>query len=735
MIRHRWGWGALLIGLCALYMCGTAATFAVAASRGASAEVAGPLMMVFGGVGLAAAVKGSRIKDSERRAWRLIAVSFALLLATLVLFLIPGGKTTFPAPADATRLGLVLALIAASHYFPLRKSPSLERRITILDTLTVVAGASMVLWYFIVGPVLTDSGTAAAAAATYAIVDMILLFGFVRVLIRGADGIGRRPVLLLASAALPLTASDAFLGYRQAHQADDHRTSAIQLTCIMTMTFFMAAAAVERCRRLEQRQSATTLVARPIAAKLPYLAVAGGWTMMIITASHEQLFPWTGLVSGGLAITGFVVLRQITIQRANEVAAATDELTGLVNRSRFRMLLTQALRRGAQTRHSTAVLLIDMNGFKNVNDTLGHMGGDRLLASFSLMLSSSVRQTDVVGRLGGDEFAVVLHDIDSPDDIEAALRRVVAATTEPVYIDGNEVLASASIGIARSSPGQLTPDEILHRADLAMYEAKRKTGQIRWSYWAAASSGADKSHINTELHSAFSNGDLHLVYQPVVSFLDAHLHGAEVRARWQHPQRGEMDQDAVLSLAEHAGMREETERWIVEKVAERARTWRLPLYVSISPQQLESAEFCNHVLAACSDPHRLVLQVADGTRVAAKEAVAHMETLRAAGVRFALEGFGTGESSLVRPARIPIDVLKLDQGFISALDGSPRGDAPAQAVIHLGQNLELTVIAEGVQTQHQANQLIELGCPIGSYQNPWITAEQVEALTAFQTTG
>ncbi len=488
--RLRFRWGTALVALCLIYVCGTAAAFLVAAGRGAPERVAGPFMVLLAGIGLLASLRASRLNEQERQAWRLVAVSFELLLATLVLFLIPGGKTTFPAPADGTRLGLVLALIAASYCFPLRVSTPLGRRISAFDALTVVAGASMALWYLIVGPVLAVRGAAAAAAAIYAIADLVLLFGFVRVLIRGADGSTRRPVWLLASAAVPLSASDAFLGYSQAHHSDDQRTSVIQLSCIMTMTFLLAAAAVERCRDVGRPRS-TTPGGSGVASKLPYLAVAGGWTLMIIAASDEQLFPWTGLVSGGLAITGLVVLRQITVQQATEVAAATDDLTGLPNRSRFTMALASALKGGAQNRHGTAVLLIDLNEFKQVNDTLGHKAGDCLLSAFSLILHASILGSDVAGRLGGDEFAVVLHEIDTLDAIEAVLRRIASATAPPVLIDGAAVLPSASIGIALSGPGELTPDEILHRADLAMYEAKRGTDQIRWKYWNARGEAAD----------------------------------------------------------------------------------------------------------------------------------------------------------------------------------------------------------------------------------------------------
>ena len=219
---------------------------------------------------------------------------------------------------------------------------------------------------------------------------------------------------------------------------------------------------------------------------------------MVVAALKEQVFPWTGLVSGGLAITGLVMLRQITVQKASEAAAATDELTGLATRSRLYTLLARTMRRSVQSQHVTAVLLIDMNGFKQVNDTLGHKAGDQLLSAFASILRSSIRKVDVAGRLGGDEFAVALHDIDNVDVVETVVRRIAAATAQPFLIHGKTVSASASIGIALSRPGELTPDEILHRADLAMYDAKHSAGRIRWRYWDGLQEMAEKSPLLVE---------------------------------------------------------------------------------------------------------------------------------------------------------------------------------------------------------------------------------------------
>ncbi len=392
----------------------------------------------------------------------------------------------------------MVALIAASYCFPTEASSLLDRRTTTFDALTVVAGGSMMLWYLLVGPVLAVHGAAAAAAAMYAVADLVLLFGFARVLLRGTAGADRRPVALLASAVLPLTASDAFLGYSQAHQSHSSRTSSLQLACILTMAFLMAAAAVERCRDVGGRRVSAFSVAQPIASKLPYLAVVAGWSLMVIAASKEQVFPWTGLVSGGLAITGFVVLRQVTVQKAIEAAAATDELTGLASRSRFNMLLAEVLRPRTKTPHAMAVLLMDMNGFKQVNDSLGHEAGDRLLSHFGLTLSSNIRKSDIAGRLGGDEFVVVLHDIDSADVVEAFLRRITVAVDAPLLIHGEPVRASVSIGIALTRSGDLTPSEVLRRADLAMYDAKRKTGQMRWAYWEAGTGIDDERLLHVE---------------------------------------------------------------------------------------------------------------------------------------------------------------------------------------------------------------------------------------------
>ena len=401
-----------------------------------------------------------------------------------MVFLLVTGARPFPQPGDATHLASTLTLFVALLLFPLHSATRRDRWKAVMDSATVVIGASMVLWYLVVGPALVGNGGSARvvlAAAAYPVSDLLALFGFARVLLRGTDRKIRRPLWLLAGGIVFLFAGDAYLGWSQAHEATVQRT-AWQFACWLSMHFLLAAGAVEQHRQAA-RPATETGSPRNVAGNIPYVGIGVGYALMAVAAAHQaQAYPWLGLVLGSIGITGLVVLRQMLAQRESNEAATTDTLTGLANRARLHLVLARALERGARTRHRTAVLLIDLNGFKQINDTLGHQTGDGLLIAVAEAMRRCVRGDDLVGRLGGDEFAVVLpslemsfHGADSPLTVA---RRITEALTHPIVVDGAALRASASIGVAIAEPGTLTSDELLHQADVAMYRAKRESQEF-----------------------------------------------------------------------------------------------------------------------------------------------------------------------------------------------------------------------------------------------------------------
>jgi diguanylate cyclase (GGDEF)-like protein len=446
-------------------------------------QVSGPAMVLLGLVAVVFAVRAARqrrLDTRTRRAWKVLAGAFVLLFATPVLFFAVTGARPFPQPGDATHLASVLTIAVGLQFFPLASASRRDRAKALLDSAIVVAGVSMVMWYLVVGPALTrnyaDTHVVVAACAL-SVADLTALFGLARVLLRGTDRSVRGPLWLLAAGLLVFTIGDIYLGYMQAHVTSVERTP-WQFVCWLTMHYLVAMSAVEQCRAGAAGPSPTQV--RGFASKLPYLGVAAGYSLMVVATLHEaQAYPWPGLAVGAIILTGLVVLRQSFAQRDSDDAAATDSLTGLANRAKLHTVLARALERDARAGRHTGVLLIDLNGFKQVNDTLGHQAGDTLLVGVADALSRSVRVGTVAGRLGGDEFAVVLPGIGGEADAVSVATRLTEALATPVDVGDRTVRPAASIGVAVGGPGEMTVDELLHHADLQMYRAKRQ--ETSWS--------------------------------------------------------------------------------------------------------------------------------------------------------------------------------------------------------------------------------------------------------------
>jgi EAL domain-containing protein (putative c-di-GMP-specific phosphodiesterase class I)/GGDEF domain-containing protein len=360
--------------------------------------------------------------------------------------------------------------------------------------------------------------------------------------------------------------------------------------------------------------------------------------------------------------------------------------------------LADALTRGASVGRSTAVLLVGLDAPGEGNTTADR---DRELAEFGDLMRRSVLGGDPVARIG-DDFAAILQDIRSVDNAEAVARRIAAA-------------APARIGIAVAAPGEYGPEDLLHRAALALQQA-RQDG-TRWACYEPGMAGG--TPLAEELRTAVGDGQLRLVYQPIVTLPDADLAGVEALVLWAHPRRGTLDPDAFVPLAERAGVIGDLGRWVLEQACTQAARWqsRLPalqLNVNVSPRQLDDTGFAAQVLQTLERtgffPGNLVLEVTEGAVIGESASVAQLAVLSNAGIRIALDDFGTGYSSLRYLARLPVDVLKLDRGFVAELDGTTRGGAVAQAVLRLGQILHLDTVAEGVESEAQARELTLLGC-------------------------
>ncbi|MDX5456867.1 EAL domain-containing protein [Micromonospora tulbaghiae] len=402
-------------------------------------------------------------------------------------------------------------------------------------------------------------------------------------------------------------------------------------------------------------------------------------------------------------------------------AATHDALTGLSNR---RHLLDEG---SAQltTRHAdgvTALVLIDLNHFKEVNDTLGHGAGDRVLIQVAERLRGAARPDDLVARLGGDEFAVLLRGLPAPAVAAHRAEALLAALHDPLDLDGMRISVEASGGIA-VAPATGGMAELLRRADVAMYQAKR-AGQ-RVATYAPARDTADLSRLTLggELPRAVADHEFTVNFQPIVDLAGGEVIGAEALARWHHPTHGLIDPLRFLEAVERSGLLPAFAEAILDQALIAAGSWRdagfdLPVSVNVSPRSLLDARFPGAVLARLRahdlPPDRLVLELTETLTLSQLDVVDRvLSRLRDSGVRLALDDFGTGYSSLSLLSRIPVHELKIDRSFVGAMETAPEAAAVIRSTLDLGRSLDLTVVAEGVENEPQRRALWELGCAAG----------------------
>jgi diguanylate cyclase (GGDEF)-like protein/PAS domain S-box-containing protein len=399
-------------------------------------------------------------------------------------------------------------------------------------------------------------------------------------------------------------------------------------------------------------------------------------------------------------------------------AAFYDPLTGLPNRALFKDRLEVAFARakGREAAHF-AVLFLDLDRFKLVNDSLGHRAGDELLVQIARRLESCRRAGDTVARLGGDEFTLLVEGVSTDDEAIAVSERVHRALAPPYLIEGHEVFAGASIGIALGGPATERVEHLLRDADTAMYRAK-----VRGSRHAVFDSSMheramEQLRIENELRRALERGEMRVHYQPIVELSSGRTLGVEALVRWEHRERGLVPPSEFIPLAEETGLVVPLGRWVLDEAcrALAALPGHISLSVNLSGRQLLQPEFCaelKEMLARCRiEPSRLRLELTEsmliGNGAAARAALTH---LRATGVRLCIDDFGTGYSSLSYLHELPIDSLKIDRSFVGAMGDDERKIKIVQSILVLGKSLGIDVVAEGVETRQQADLLRRLGC-------------------------
>jgi len=403
-----------------------------------------------------------------------------------------------------------------------------------------------------------------------------------------------------------------------------------------------------------------------------------------------------------------------------------DPLTGLPNRRLLLDRLRQALAASARWGRTQALLLIDLDNLKTLNETLGHQTGDHVLREFARRLAACVRETDTVARLGGDEFVVMLEDLSEvPEEAaaqaQAVSEKILASVDQPYLFDDRECLSSASIGIAVFGDRQNSTDDILQQTDIALHQAKA-AGRNTMRFFSPALQAAvnARATLEEDLRKAIKTNQFLLYYQPQVE--QGRLTGAEALIRWKHPLRGIVPPDEFIPLAEETGLILPLGEWVLQNACTQIAAWAgqeqtadFTVAVNISARQLRQPEFVGQVLAALdrtgANPQRLRLELTESMLVEnIEEIIAKMTQLKSHGLRFSLDDFGTGYSSLAYLKRLPLDRLKVDRAFVRDILVDASSGAIAQTILSLGRAMGLSVIAEGVETEEQLTFLAGLGC-------------------------
>ena len=588
----------------------------------------------------------------------------------------------------------------------------------LVDAAVVATGLGLVFWLFVLHPIAAESAVSwseRAISTAYPAADAMLLAMLARIF-TSADR--RTPsTRLLGIAALLLLVADVCFSLLTLYSDGENRA----LDALWLMSYVIwAAAALHPSMRSQGSDDAPAVSPRMTRRRMLLLAGSSvlAPAMLFVPGIDDDL---TAVAVGAFVLFLLVVFRMSgfvsQVQRQSDQLAdlaMRDDLTGLANRRQFALQVREALS-GARPH----VLLLDLDGFKAVNDDLGHSVGDRLLVHLSHRLTRAMPAGALVARMGGDEFAVLLPDATHADAL-AAVDLLTGTLREPIPAGPHELLVAASIGSA-DGDGTDDPFEMLRRADVAMYAAKRHGDRHRHYDPGMDEQASTQARIGAELRTALDAGQFRLVYQPIVELPHGRIVAVETLVRWAHPERGLVGPVDLIEIAEQNGLIIELGTWILRAACRQAAEWRADLgadapgkiSVNVSARQLAQHGFADLVAGVLADTGlpagRLAIEVTETAVFEGGPALAALHDLHALGVQVALDDFGTGHSSLGLLQTVPVDILKVDKSFVDNITMAGRHAVIATALITIGQGLGLAVVAEGVETAEQADELYRLG--------------------------
>jgi diguanylate cyclase (GGDEF)-like protein len=689
------------------------------------------LLTTVNGVAAGCALMTARASHGRARTvWGFLGLS--MVLATLAngpyygFPLVTGRPVPFPCPVDVLWLLTYPCYIVALNA-TVRQQRREDRRGNALDASILVVSGAVLMWEFVLEPVATAAGIpllAHVVAFAYPAMDVLVFAMLVRVAIVVSWRNTSLRLLLLSFFALLV--GDTI--YTLQLSAGTYHFGGVP-DGIWMASYLLIGVAAMHLRAGEVANLTPSSGQRLSQGRLAFLcaAVLSG-PILLASDPHEVWVATSACILAFLLVmarmTGLnrtLVLTSVEL----ESRASTDSLTALANRAAFHERLAETLAQPERRNSVQAVLFVDIDDFKDVNDNLGHAAGDELLCVVADRLRDVVRPDDLVARLGGDEFALLLNGVPDRAAALSVAERAVAALSQPTVIHGQQVRIGASVGLALRQPAS-EPDTLMRQSDVAMYTAKGG-GKNRVEIYDAALDQALGEHhaLKADIIGAAGRGELVLHYQPVVGLNTGHTVGVEALVRWDHPTRGQLPPLSFIGLAEDTGAIIDIGLWVLTEACTQMHAWHLDharpdlfISVNVSVRQLDRPGFAEDVREVlCQtelDPSRLVIEVTESVLADPFGGAARtLESLREIGVRIAIDDFGTGYSSISYLSRLPVDILKIDRSFVSGATPGPQADAVLESIVDLAMRLGLDIIPEGIEETNQLTRLQTLGCEAG----------------------
>ncbi len=670
-----------------------------------------------------------------RSAWRWLALASASYLVGDVaqtVYELTSPEPFYPSVADLFYLIFYPLMLWGLLRFPTSSRNRSEGVRMLLDLAVVAIAGSAVVIYLVIGPTaaqLASDPIQSAIAIAYPVGDMVLLAGLATLLLRRALPSSRLALQLLAAALTLFVAGDLIYSYITLHSSYRGGESLDSLWMVAIALLAVAAAAQRPVDGVEVEAGSSQLQKL---SRLPYVAVGVGFGLLLVAQGDNPLFPDKAITITAVLIAVLVSARQFLAQcdlldSQGQLShqALHDSLTGLPNRVLALDRAQQMLARSRRGHAPVAALYLDLDRFKDVNDSFGHAAGDELLQIVAARLTTIVREGDTAARLGGDEFVILLEGSTLDAGPELVAERLLDVLRQPCDMGttaGRRLSTTASIGIALGV--YASADELLHDADLAMYESKASGGN-RYTLFESSMQRNSQRRLTMQmdLADAVEHQQLFLLYQPTFDLESKSVTGVEALIRWRHPTRGVVPPAEFIPIAEESGLVVPIGRWVLHEACMQASSWHrtghaIHVAVNVSANQLDSGQLFRDVNDALKqsgvDPAALTLEVTETALMRDVDVAAEcLQELKQLGIRIAIDDFGTGYSSLAYLRRLPADILKIDRSFIDGIATSKASAALVHTLVQLGETLNIETLAEGIENAAQLQILQRERCDQG----------------------